>query len=131
MTQELTLASGYRVEAQTSREETVSIHAPDGRLCLKITLTEAGPLVELSSVALSIKAQSEIRLDCERLEINAQKQLELRSGDRLSLYAEGDLRSEAFSQRIIARRGDVAVKANDDVMLDGERIRLNSPRTSG
>ena len=33
---------------------------------------------------------------------------------------------EAHDVRIQARRGDVAVKANDDVRLDGERVLLNS-----
>jgi hypothetical protein len=34
--------------------------------------------------------------------------------------------SAAFEQSHLARRGDYRVKANDDVRVDGERIKLNS-----
>ena len=76
-----------------------------------------------------------LRLDCDRLEIQAPGGMSLRTGS-LEQEIAGDLRtraggvieSEAHAHRMHARRGDVALSANDDVTLDGERVRLNSPR---
>lgn len=44
---------------------------------------------------------------------------------RVELGPEGDIATRAREQVIEARLGDVRVKANDDVKLNGERIRLN------
>ena len=39
--------------------------------------------------------------------------------------AVGDVKSAGRSQEIVADLGDVRVKANDDVRLNGERVRCN------
>jgi hypothetical protein len=43
----------------------------------------------------------------------------------VSIDTPGDIHSEACSQKITAHLGNVDIKANDDVTLDGERIRMN------
>ena len=43
--------------------------------------------------------------------------------------AGGTIQTEAFSHRLESRTGDFEIEANDDVLLNGERVRLNSPRT--
>lgn len=137
MTDELTrkpsnlipLDSGYVMETDASdRPRDLCIRAPDGRVCLKVTLTPEGPRVELDSVSLSIAARGDLTMSCENMELRAEKDLALSAGGDVTLRAEGELSTEGLSQTIRASRGDVQVKANDDVALDGERIRLNSPR---
>lgn len=122
--------SGYVLETDVApAAETLRILAPDGRICLKVTLTPEGPVLELSGVSLAVSAQRDIQIDCERLDIRARQALSLHTGGDLSLTASGELRSEALAQHHEATLGDLEMHANDDVMLHGERIRLNSPRT--
>jgi hypothetical protein len=125
----LILKSGYTVESvEENLSDVLHIMASDGKLCLRIVLTPEGPVVELQSVSLVISAEKDIRLRADSLEIETKKDLSIKAGGDIVQYAEGNIETEAFAQRILARRGNIAVKANDDVMIDGERIRLNSPR---
>ncbi|HEY0134349.1 MAG TPA: hypothetical protein VGB85_09725 [Nannocystis sp.] len=135
--QRLALSSGYSVESNESLSEGVlSIKAPDGRVFLKITLGADGPMVELQSASLSVAARGELTLDCQKLAINAAEGVAIRSGGDIVQVAQGDVRvvaggvidSEGHAQNLRARRGDVQLTANDDVALDGERVRLNSPK---
>jgi hypothetical protein len=133
-----TLASGYRLTSSgpsVREQDLITLTAPDGRVCLSVALRPEGPLVELHAQSLSIASDGVLRLDCDRLEIQAPGGTSINTGSLVQDVA-GDVRtraggvidSEAHAQRLHARRGDVALLANDDVTLDGERVRLNSPR---
>ena len=133
-----TLASGYRLASSgpsVREQDLITLTAPDGRVCLSVALRPDGPVVEVHAQSLSVASDGVLRLDCERLEIEAPGGTSLHTGSLVQDIA-GDLRtraggvieSEAHAQRLHARRGDVALSANDDVTLDGERVRLNSPR---
>lgn len=134
----LVLRSGYSVEiAEGDNGEIVSVKTPSGQIGLRIKLTPEGPVAELSSVSLQISAQKDLTLNCQTLALNAEKQVAIKSGGDLvqiakgdlQIKAEGEITSEGFSQQLRANTGDFSIAANDDVMVDGERIRLNSPRT--
>jgi hypothetical protein len=115
--------------------DVLTVAAPDGQLCLRVVLGPLGPMVEVQAASLRLAASADIRVDCERLELNAREQMILRSGE-INTVADRDVRiragglieSEAFAQNHRARLGNFELKANDDVVLDGEQIRLNSPR---
>ncbi len=129
MTNELVLRSGYTVEALEVQEPaTLRLIAPDGRICLKITLTPTGPEVELSSASLKIASEGDVAVECARFAVSTKGDIALASGGDLLVRAVGEMNTEAFAQRHRALRGDFALKANDDVTLDGERVRLNSPK---
>lgn len=124
----MVLRAGYALEvADGGGHDVLRLRAPDGRICLKIALSPSGPEVELSSVGLSIVSDGDVRVACDHFEVEAKSGLTLTTGGALHARAEGDFETEAFAQRHRARRGDIALTANDDVVLDGERIRLNSP----
>ena len=128
MSNEMVMRSGYIVES--SEDEgggELRLRAPDGRVCLKIKLTAEGPEVELTSVALSIAAKGEVSVACERFAIVAEKSVSIVSGGDVKTRAEGMIESEGHAQRLRSRRGNIELDANDDVTLDGERIRLNAP----
>ena len=134
---QIVLKSGYAAESLESNEgESILIKAPDGKICLSITLSAQGPIVEINSTSLKLAAQGDLSLECRNMQINAENQICLQSkgdmiqtaGGNLTVKTQGSIETEGFSQRIKARLGDVEVEANDDVMLDGERIRLNSPK---
>jgi hypothetical protein len=132
----LTSASGYQIRAIADVDhELVTVTAPDGRLCLSIALGADGPVVEVRAQSLRFASQGLLRLDCERLEINAARETALRTG-ALTQVVAGEVRTraggavdvEAHSHRLRSRLGDIQLSANDDVSLDGERVLLNSPR---
>jgi len=133
-----TLASGYRLTSSgpsVREQDLITLTAPDGRVCLSVALRPEGPLVEVHAQSLSVASDGVLRLDCDRLEIRAPGGTSLQTGSLvqditgdLRTRAGGVIESEAHAQRLHARRGDVALSANDDVTLDGERVRLNSPR---
>lgn len=129
-------ASGYQIRAFGDGDrELITVTAPDGRLCLSITLGAQGPVVEVHAQALRFASQGLLRLDCDRLEINAARDTTLRTGALVQEVA-GEVRTraggavdvEARSHRLCSRLGDIQLSANDDVSLDGERVLLNSPR---
>lgn len=124
----LALRSGYSIQAiESPQANVVHLKAPDGRICVTISLRPEGPAVEVRAGSLSIAAEGDLSIDCARLSMRAEEDISIRAGRDVSMSAEGALKTEAFSQHIKARLGDVRVEANDDVRLDGERIRLNSP----
>jgi hypothetical protein len=109
-TKDLVLHGGYAVAVENERK-LLRLTAPDGRVCLKITLLPEGPLVELSAVALSLSTEGDVSVDCERFLVNAREEIV----------------TEAVAQHHRARLGGIDLVANDDVSLTGERIRLNAP----
>jgi hypothetical protein len=135
----LTSVSGYQVRSIESGaspgQDLMTVTAPDGRLCLSIALRPEGPVVEVYAESLRLASHGVLRLDCDRLEINAARETVLRTG-ALQQDVAGDVRTraggvvdvEAHAQHLRARLGDIELRANDDVSLDGERVLLNSPR---
>jgi hypothetical protein len=107
---DLVLHGGYAVAVENDRK-LLRLTAPDGRVCLKITLLPEGPLVELSAVALALSTEGDVSVNCERFLVNARDEIV----------------TEAVAQHHRARLGGIDLVANDDVSLKGERIRLNAP----
>jgi hypothetical protein len=126
------LPSGYSmaVHGPTSagaRLGELELRAPDGRVCLTVVLGPNGPEVRIEAAELSIATRGKLELRAEDLSLVAAKDLSIRAGGALSLDAAGHLETRGFSQAIRATHGDIHVEANDDVRVDGERVRLNAP----
>lgn len=115
----MALPSGYAVAVTTEGGERLTVRAPDGRVCVTITLTAQGPAVEIDAASLSIASRGDLRLEAERMT--------LASRGALTLEAQGELVLQGHSQHLVSTHGDIHVEANDDVRVDGERIRLNAP----
>ena len=96
----------------------------DGAQPVEIEVTPAGPVLRLRS-GLSISVEGALDLAADRLSLHARRAMLLTSDGSLDVRAGGDLTSEAAAHALIARLGDVALRANDDVKLNGERIELN------
>jgi hypothetical protein len=125
----LALHAGYALTLNGKDKKELRLEAPDGRLCLSITLTPDGPKVELAAAALAIVAEGDVTVACERFEVEARKDIVLDAGGEVRTRADGLLRTEALAQHHRATLGTVTLTANDDVSLEGERVRLNSPST--
>jgi hypothetical protein len=96
----------------------------DGTEALRVTIGPDGPVLHLSQ-GLRIAVSGELALTADRVAICGRESVELRSGGNITLDCERDLAMDAREHHIRARLGDVIVEANDDIKLDGERIRLN------
>lgn len=128
------LQHGYAM--RVPRSDVIEIVAPGGGVCLSIRLDPAGPMVEVHAASLRVATEGELVLDCDRFEVNARTDISLISaggivqdahGDVI-VRADGEIASEAAGQQHHARLGSVDIRANDDVMLEGERVKLNGPR---
>lgn len=127
--QRLALHAGYALTLEGKDKKELRLEAPDGRLCLSIILTPDGPKVELAAAALAIIAEGDVTVACERFEVEARQDIVLDAGGEVRTRADGALRTEALLQHHRATLGTIALTANDDVSLEGERVRLNSPST--
>ena len=101
----LALAHGRRVVVEGSARapaDTVEIRGPGGEIELAITITPEGPRLRVRAATLELDATEAIRMRCEVFELAA-----------------------ARAVAITAARGDVTIDAGDDVVIVGERVRLN------
>lgn len=105
--------------------DVLRVEGMDGRLRVAVTVTAAGATIELDGADLAIRSSGELSIDAQKLSLRGREEVTIESGGDVEVRAEGALRTEAHEQRHVARRGDHSVYANDDVRLDGERIRMN------
>jgi plasmid stability protein len=107
-----TFRSGHELALERDEvSEALLIRAQDGSCVLRIVMSEAGPVVQLSAATLEVVAASTLSLRAERLEVHAGSAV---------IDVENDL-------ALRAQRGGMSLEANDDVDIRGERVRLNSP----
>lgn len=124
--EDLALAGDHRlVVLRGGTEDVLRVEGEDGRLHVEVVVTESGARLELGGADVRIRSSGDLSLDAERVSITGRERVTVRSEGDLDLEVAGVLRSEAHAQRLIARRGDTTIYANDDVRLDGERIRMN------
>jgi hypothetical protein len=97
----------------------------NGEVCLSIEVTQAGPVLRFEGAALKLEASGDLMIEAERLAFVGRSEVVLDSGGDLLVHAERDLHSKARIQNITADLGNVNVKANDDVRINGERVRVN------
>ncbi len=119
----LSLAGGHCL-AIDAGARVLQITRANGSAALTIRITESGPVLEFHE-SLQIRAAGIVGIEGQRVHICGREGLLLESGRDASIAVAGELRSEAEAHSIRARLGDVEVKANDDVRLRAERIRLN------
>lgn len=98
--------------------------SPSGAKPIEIEVTPHGPVLRLGS-GLSIAVAGRLDIAADEVSLSARRDLSLRSDGTVHVQAGGDMTTEAEAHRITARRGDVALEGNDDVILTGERIRMN------
>jgi hypothetical protein len=96
------------VVSDQGRDQLVEIRSESGMLELRIKLTEAGPILQMESVRLQLKASEAVQIESPRVEITASEQLELAGGE---VHIEGEQ--------------DVTVDAKGEVRVVGKMIWLN------
>ena len=106
----VTLSAGRVLHLAAAADgDRLEVLGGDGRVELRVTLTPEGPLLSFESASLELRAAKQVRVDCESFEVRARDTALLQAG----------------TTHIEATRGRVEVRANDEVSLVGEQVRLN------
>jgi hypothetical protein len=106
---ELELRRGTLTLASAGEDDLVEIRDASGLLQLRVRMTAEGPVLEVETVRLSLRA-------AESLDIEA-KDLNLSATRSLGLSSEGEVE--------VTGKGDVRVDANGEIRVTGEMIYLN------
>jgi hypothetical protein len=126
--QVLELAGDHALEVRRGPEDDVlSIVGPTGA-GISISVTREGITVTLAGAGLRLQTTGALAIHADALALHGTRGVSISTGGDAEIRAAGDLRTSGAAQRIEARSGNVDIEANDDVCVDGERVRLNSPR---
>lgn len=108
------LPSGHTLVllATSDRSETLQIRSPRDEVEVTIVCGPDGPVVSLRSARLELEAPR-VAIRCEDFDLSATRSLALRSGD-VGIQSAGELR----------------IRAQDDVFINGDFLRLNCTEAS-
>ena len=124
--QTLELDGGYALRILDSdRGQVLRLTGPDPETTWSILLRAEGPVLDLHSAGLTLKTDGAFAIDAQKVAIHGREGVSISSDADLCFRAAGDLESRGRIQTITADLGDVQIRANDDVRLNGERIRMN------
>lgn len=73
-------------------DELVEIRGSSGQLELRIRLTEDGPVLQMESVRLHLKASEAVEIESKRVEIKATEAVQVSSGNEIKVEGEGEVR---------------------------------------
>lgn len=90
-------------------EELVEIRASSGMLELRIKMTEQGPVLQMESVRLQLKATESVDVEAKQFNVRTEESTTIESRGELKLSGEADVR----------------VDANGEVHVKGKMIYLN------
>ena len=103
--------------AEGDLSDLLEIRSATGELELAIEVGPTGPRLRVRAVDIELCAEKTLTMRCETLEVTARGAASIAAGALLALAGD--------DVRVQAETGEVAIRANDDVDVRGERIRLN------
>ncbi len=90
---EIYLREGRTLSVEAAgADELVEIRSSSGQVELRIKLTEEGPVLQMESVKLQMKASEAIEIESKRVEIKATETLQLASDNEIKVDGEGEVR---------------------------------------
>jgi len=128
------LKSGRRVDAESGpTADILRVRGRGGEVTLTVLLTDSGPVLQFEAADLDIKSAGRVSVTCDHFELRAKEGIAIDTDGFLTETVRGDAtrtaggraKQEAANVEITANPGTVLVRANDDVDVKGERIRLN------
>jgi len=126
-THRMALPSGREVSAGEEGDgELVTIYNPRGEVELSIRFTPAGPVLHFQAAAIKLQTSGELDINCGRLHLQSHGDVTEEVGGEKHTQVAGKASFEAHTIDVKSHRGNITAKANDDVCLLGERIKLNS-----
>jgi hypothetical protein len=121
---EVTLGRHGVLLTKTSDGGSIRLRSPEGAETLSIEITPAGAVLRLSR-GLTVEIAGPLSLDADQVSIHGRQGLSLSSGGDITAMTDGSVEVRSHSATITATRGDIVARANDDIILAGERIRAN------
>jgi uncharacterized protein (DUF2345 family) len=108
----------------SDQNETLLVRGPN----VELEITQRGSVVELSVSRgdLRLVVPQTLSIEAKQIDLVSDGDLSLRAGGEIRLESAFETKVQAHSVGIRAKLGDVKIDANDDVRLEGERIRMNS-----
>jgi phage gp45-like len=89
---ERSLPSGRSVVVRIDGgKEELEVRSPQGEVEVRITLTDAGPVVSLRGARLELETPDAVAVQCRRFEVNTTEAVEI-SGKEMLLQTEDDMR---------------------------------------
>ncbi|HEY0481484.1 MAG TPA: hypothetical protein VGD37_28405 [Kofleriaceae bacterium] len=73
-------------------DELVEIRSSSGQVELRIKLTEEGPVLQMESVRLQLKASESVEIESKRVEVRATETMTLASDNEIKVEADGVVR---------------------------------------
>ena len=106
-------------------DEIIDVKSKDGDVLVNIKMTAEGPVLSFSGASIEVEATKRFTVNSPKVHIHADESLRVTTNGDYHEEVNNDAYRTARIQHIKAELGDVKIRANDDVKLDGERIRLN------
>jgi len=102
--QEVYLRDGRKlVVSEQGRDQLVEIRSESGMLELRIKLTEDGPVLQMESVKLSLKAAESVEIESKRVAITASEQVAVCGGE-VKVSGEEDVKIDAKNEvRVVGK----------------------------
>lgn len=120
------LSSGRKlVVEQKENGDRITLQTAGDCIELEIMITEKGPVLRFQSADLLFSSSGKVAVECEDFHVRARRSLVCESEGDLKQTAKSSFSAVGEACSVRASRGDVEIKANDDVRVKGERIRLN------
>ena len=90
---ELYLREGRTLSVeQTGSDDLVEIRGASGQVEVRIRLTEDGPVLQMESARLSLKASESVEIESKRVAIKATETVEIASDNEVEVEGKGDVR---------------------------------------
>jgi len=78
--------------AQAGQDELVEIRSSSGQVELRIKLTPDGPVLQMESARLQLKASEAVEIESKRIELRASETVQLSSDNEVKVDADGEVR---------------------------------------
>jgi len=131
---EKSLKKGHRLAIHNKNEcDIVSVRNAEGLTLFTIEVSDQGASLNIEAENINLVAAKKLNLSAADINITSNKELHITSEGNLfqqvkgnkTIKTHGENFETAKSHHIKAFLGDVKLSANDDVKLNGERVKLN------
>lgn len=128
------LPSGRTVEVHRGPNESLTIYHPTGQVEVSISLTEDGPVLSMAAAAINMRTSGDLNISCDRFRVRSRSSVDIRTdgdmvqqvGGNATTEVEGVALTAAHSVGVAAREGDLDLEADSDVLVNGNRVLINS-----
>ena len=106
-------------------EDLVRLLNAEGATTLTIRLGADGAVIELGGGPVALNVEGDLAISSRRLVLHGREEVAISSEADIRVVAQENALVQAKRQDLVATRGNLRAHANDDVLIDGERIRMN------